>query len=81
MPTVARPVVRLNADQQRMLEEAVAAARRADQEEEETWQKIKAARDAGVPDTLLCERAKRSRATLNRRFGPRKKPADQTEGE
>jgi len=69
---VIRPVTQLDDEQQRLLGEAVAEARQADEAEERAWIKIKAARDAGVPDTLLCEKAKRSRATLNRKYGARK---------
>jgi hypothetical protein len=69
--TVIRPVTKLTSAQQRLLDEAVAEARQADAKEESTWQKIKAARDAGVPDTLLCKETRRSRTTLNRKYGPR----------
>lgn len=71
MPTVARPETKLNAQQQALLDEAIAAARRADAEEDAAWEAIRVARDAGVPDIMLCRRARRSRTTLNRKYGPR----------
>lgn len=71
MTSVIRPVTKLSDEQQALLDQAIAAAKRADAAEDVAWQKIKAARDVGVPDTVLCERTGRSRATLNRRFGRR----------
>lgn len=53
------------------LERAVSAAQRADALKAQAWLSIKAARDAGVLDTDLCEQTGRSRATLHRKFGPR----------
>jgi nucleotide-binding universal stress UspA family protein len=69
--TVIRPITHLDDQQQELLDKAVASARRADAEEEAAWKDIKTARDAGVPDTVLCEHTKRSRSTLNRRYGRR----------
>ncbi|MEV1331110.1 hypothetical protein AB0J20_16210 [Micromonospora costi] len=66
-----RPKTVLDEDQRRLLAAAVTKAQAADKAEDETWQAIKEARDAGVPDTVLCEQTGRSRATLNRKFGPR----------
>jgi hypothetical protein len=68
---VIRPKTQHTEEQRRLLAEAVKAAQVADEAEERAWQAIKEARDAGVLDTLLCEQTGRSRATLNRRFGPR----------
>lgn len=50
---------------------AVTAAERARVLQEDAWAAILEARQAGVLDTVLCEETKRSRATLNRRYGPR----------
>lgn len=42
--------------------------------EAKMWLAIKNARDAGVPDVLLCDETGQSRATLNRKFGARTEP-------
>lgn len=57
--------------QRRALDDAVARARAADHAEDLAWKAILEARKLGVPDTILCDRTNRSRATLNRKFGPR----------
>ncbi|UWZ37767.1 hypothetical protein Drose_05715 [Dactylosporangium roseum] len=59
-------------EQRKALAAAAAAARKADRAEEETWKLILEARDAGVPDTVVCDLTNRSRATLNRKYGPRR---------
>ena len=79
MTTVIRPTWTPASDEQRrLLAEAVQiaeAAKRAQAEaarlDEEMWAAILAARTGGIPDTVLCERTGQSRATLNRRYGPR----------
>lgn len=79
MINVIRPTWQAaNDEQKRLLRAAEKAARDADrlrkaaaEAEAATWAAILAARDADVPDTLLCERTGRSRATLNRKFGAR----------
>lgn len=71
MITVIRPTFTANDEQQRLLAEAITAAQEADQKEDAAWVAILKAREAGVPDTLLCEQTNRSRATLNRKYGPR----------
>lgn len=38
----------------------------------QAWESLIAARSAGIPDTTLCARAEVSRATLNRKLGPRR---------
>jgi hypothetical protein len=68
---VPRPPTRLSDEQQRLLDEAVAAAAEADAQVEAAWKKIKKARDAGVPDRRLMEETAWSRATLNRKYGAR----------
>jgi hypothetical protein len=73
--TVVRPSWR-GSDEQRQLVDAVNAAieeaeevtRKAD---EKIWERARAARDAGVPDTQLCRLTGLNRATLNRKLGPR----------
>lgn len=57
--------------QRRALDDAVREARRADRAVEQMWAAILAARQAGIPDTVICERTGQSRATLNRRYGRR----------
>ncbi|WP_328339572.1 hypothetical protein [Micromonospora sp. NBC_00421] len=71
MTDVIRPKTQHTDEQRALLAAAVKAARTADEAEERAWQAIKAARDAGVLDTVLCEQTGRSRATLNRKYGPR----------
>lgn len=74
--TVIRPTWTPENDEQRkLLAAAIRAAREADRKEDEAWNAILKARKAGVPDIVLCEQAKRSRATLNRKFGTRSEPA------
>ncbi len=74
VPRMIRPTWSGTADQKKKLAAAIAAARKADQAEDEAWRLIREARDAGVPDTVLCDQTDRSRATLNRRFGKRTEP-------
>lgn len=78
MPNVPRPLTKLTAEQQALLAAAVKGAqksdesqRRADADKDDAWQKILVARNAGVPDDLLCKRTGFSRATLVRKFGNR----------
>jgi hypothetical protein len=62
-----------NDQQRQLLAEAVAEVKRARVVESTAWQKMQKARDAGVPDTVLCLKAEVSRATLNRKLGARRK--------
>jgi hypothetical protein len=78
MSDAPRPVDRLTSDQRRLLREAVREARRsrdlqriADKAKESAWRKILGARNSGVPDPVLCEETQFSRASLNRKYGPR----------
>lgn len=73
MTNVIRPDFVPDDVQRRMIDDVVAAARDADRKENLVWEKIVEAREAGIPDTLLCERTGRSRTTLWRRFGRRSK--------
>ncbi|WP_213002675.1 hypothetical protein [Winogradskya consettensis] len=73
-----RPTTKLTADQQKLLEAAITAAQKSDEAarqakaiEEAAWDAIITARNAGVPDDLLCKQTGFSRATLNRKFGKR----------
>jgi hypothetical protein len=78
LPTVIRPTWQPANDQQRrLLAAAERAAHKADRlaaqakaADDEAWQAILDAR-ADVPDLVLCDRTRRSRATLNRRYGAR----------
>ena len=60
-------------EQEKLLQEAIEAAAAADEAEDAGWERIKRARDAGVPDEVLCKRTGWSRSTLNRRYGPRRR--------
>lgn len=83
MTNVPRPLTKLTDDQQRLLQEAIEAARKsteaqrsADTVRDEAWQAILAARSGGVPDDVICKRTGFSRATLNRKYGTRPDEAD-----
>jgi hypothetical protein len=58
-------------DQAPILAKLRASAERARELEKEAWEAILIARQAGVPDVMLCEKTQISRSTLNRKFGPR----------
>ncbi|MEV6297874.1 hypothetical protein AB0M02_00540 [Actinoplanes sp. NPDC051861] len=70
-----RPSWEGSEQQKELLSETVAAfqeARRVAQEAENAaWAKAQQARAAGVPDTVICNRAEVTRSTLNRKLGPR----------
>jgi hypothetical protein len=72
---VIRPTWSGNAEQRKLLEDAVEVTAKADAHIEKAremgWAAIIKAREAGVPDKVICERTGWSRATLNRKFGPR----------
>ncbi len=72
--SMIRPVVQLTADQKAALVRAKKLADQARKAEDEMWAAIKQARDLGVGDTRLCDETGASRATLNRRYGPRSEP-------
>lgn len=71
MPTVIRPTWRGSDLQEQLLADAVDSVRAARRQEERAWSKMQKAREAGIPDTVLCTRADVSRATLNRKLGSR----------
>lgn len=66
-----RPVVQLTTEQKAALTTAKRLADRHREAETAMWAAIKTARDLGVPDTRLCDETGQSRATLNRKYGPR----------
>lgn len=73
MPNVIRPTWSAETDEQRqLLAESVRLARKARHAESAKWLVMLRARLTGVPDEVLCEQAGESRATLNRRYGPRR---------
>lgn len=63
-----------NDQQKRLLAEAAAEVKKARAAESKAWAKMQRAREAGVPDTVLCLHADVSRATLNRKLGARPAP-------
>ncbi len=78
MSTVPRPITQLTEHQRQLLADAVEAAQESREAEsaaatkkETAWAKLLAGRAGGVPDELLCEETGFSRATLNRKYGPR----------
>jgi predicted GIY-YIG superfamily endonuclease len=71
-----RKPVALNSRQLGLLRVAAESVERARQAEHEAWDAALAARNAGVPDTVLCEETSLSRATLNRKYGPRQNVAE-----
>jgi hypothetical protein len=75
---VPRPTTKLTDEQREKLSAAISEAQKsrearmiADTALDRAWQKILEAREAGVPDEMLCDETGFSRATLNRKFGPR----------
>jgi hypothetical protein len=76
VPTVIRPTWRGSDLQEQLLTDAVDSVRDARSREELAWSKMQRAREAGIPDTVLCSRAEVSRATLNRKLGPRPSVTD-----
>lgn len=71
MTVVPRPITELTDEQRRLLAVAVESARKFRESEQAAWDDAVAARTAGVPDELLCKETGLSRATLNRKYGPR----------
>jgi len=67
-----RPVTVLTDQQRAALADLALKADAARDAEALMWQAALDARAAGVPDVLLCEESGLSRATLNRKFGPRR---------
>lgn len=73
MTTVIRPAWSPDDDRQRkLLADAVRLAQKARQADSAKWAAMLRARVAGVPDEVLCDQTEESRATLNRRYGPRR---------
>lgn len=78
MTAVPRPVTKLTDEQGKLLAEAIKAAKESNRAQKQAaeikdhaWQAILAARNAGIPDDLICKQTGFSRATLNRKFGTR----------
>lgn len=62
----------LTPPQAEALSTAVASAAERREAKSQAWDAALAARRAGVPDEMLCEETGLSRATLNRKYGPRR---------
>jgi hypothetical protein len=60
-----------NDDQRKALAKAVRLAEAYEKAESAMWAAIVEARNLGVPDVPLTDATRQSRATLNRRYGPR----------
>jgi DNA invertase Pin-like site-specific DNA recombinase len=65
---VPRPVTKLTAEQEELLQAAVAAAEKSRESTDEAWAAIRRAAAGGVPVDLACEETKFSRATYYRRY-------------
>ena len=76
MTTVPRPITKLTDEQRRLLAAAVESAQNFRDAEQRAWDAALDARKAGVPDEMLCDETGLSRATLNRKFGPRRDAAE-----
>jgi hypothetical protein len=73
---VIRPTSTPETEEQRqLLADAHRLARKAEQAERAMWLGVLRARIAGVADEALCDHPAVSRATLNRRYGSRKRMA------
>lgn len=68
-----RPRTILDRAQEAAIEEVLESAQKAREAGERAWIAAQAAREVGVPDTVLCNRTGLNRATLNRKFGARPK--------
>lgn len=76
MTAVIRPTWTPETEEQRqLLADAHRLARKAEQAEQAMWLGVLRARLAGVADEALCDHPAVSRATLNRRYGSRKRMA------
>jgi predicted phage gp36 major capsid-like protein len=69
---VPRPTTKLTDEQRRLLDQAVESAKSSRAAEQRAWEDAIAARNAGVPDEMLCDETGLSRSTLNRKYGPRR---------
>jgi hypothetical protein len=69
---VPRPTTKLTDEQRRLLDLAVESAKMFRDAEQKAWDDALTARRAGVPDETLCDETGLSRATLNRKYGPRR---------
>ena len=61
----------LSDEQEQELQSLAETFELARQYAEKAWASVQRVRELGVPDPLICRRADISRATLNRKYGPR----------
>jgi hypothetical protein len=71
VPVMIRPRWTGTDEQEQVLAEAVQEFQAARDHEQGGWSKAQQARALGVPDTVICQRADISRATLQRKLGHR----------
>lgn len=71
VPGVIRRAWRGDDEQERVMADVVHEFEQALSHEDAGWHKIQHAREIGIPDPEICRRANISRATLNRKLGPR----------
>ena len=77
MPSVIRPTFQPTAEQLRLMETVDKAWAEVEAAETKAWQATQALRVAGIPDLAICDRYEQvSRATMNRRLGPRPPKVD-----
>lgn len=70
---VIRPTWQGDDLQEKVLAEIVKAFGKARADEDTAWQQAQRGREAGIPDTVICQRAEVTRSTLNRKLGARPK--------
>lgn len=72
-----RPVWLPSSSEPLLIEQAQQAWREVAEAEDRAWRATAALREGGIPDLVICERIEQvSRATLNRRLGPRQQKQD-----
>lgn len=76
MTAMPRPITKLTDEQRRLLDAVVEKAKQARSVDQEAWDLALEARNAGVPDEMLCDESGLSRSTLNRKYGPRREAGD-----
>lgn len=80
MPTMIRPAwdaEEATEAERKALTEAIRLAKKKNEYEALMWAAIIKARSLGIPDPVICDQTGESRATLNRKYGPRSASKDE----